>query len=215
MTNKEKYKQAFSVLQSSGEISLEEERMAMMNKKAKMRTAAAAVAACVVLAGGSGIAYAADLGGIQRTIQLWINGDQTTATFEYDGEGTYHILYPSEDGEAEELGGGGVAFEEDGTERPLTEVELLDSLNDPEVEYKDDGTVWVLNIFKYIRDSGNISDEEMLRTFNCGVGFILVVPRKKKNTVMKHISQFYDCYEIGNIEKGEHKVAFEQRMNWL
>ncbi len=73
----------------------------------------------------------------------------------------------------------------------------------------------VLNIFKYIRDSGNISDEEMLRTFNCGVGFILVVPRKKKNTVMKHISQFYDCYEIGNIEKGEHKVAFEQRMNWL
>ncbi len=143
MTNKEKYKQAFSVLQSSGEISLEEERMAMMNKKAKMRTAAAAVAACVVLAGGSGIAYAADLGGIQRTIQLWINGDQTTATFEYDGEGTYHILYPSEDGEAEELGGGGVAFEEDGTERPLTEVELLDSLNDPEVEYKDDGTVWV------------------------------------------------------------------------
>lgn len=73
----------------------------------------------------------------------------------------------------------------------------------------------VLNIFKYIRDSGNISDEEMLRTFNCGVGFILVVPREKKNMVMKHISQFYDCYEIGNIEKGEYKVAFEQRMNWL
>lgn len=73
----------------------------------------------------------------------------------------------------------------------------------------------VLNIFKYIRDSGNISDEEMLRTFNCGVGFILVVPREKKNMVMKHINQFYDCYEIGNIEKGEYKVAFEQRMNWL
>lgn len=73
----------------------------------------------------------------------------------------------------------------------------------------------VLNIFKYIRNSGNISDEEMLRTFNCGVGFVLVVPREKKHTVMKHISQFYDCYEIGNIEKGEHKVAFEQRMNWL
>lgn len=73
----------------------------------------------------------------------------------------------------------------------------------------------VLNIFKYIRDSGNISDEEMLRTFNCGVGFILVVLREKKNMVMKHINQFYDCYEIGNIEKGEYKVAFEQRMNWL
>lgn len=143
MTNKEKYKQAFSVLQSSGEISLEIERMAMMNKKARMRTAAAAVAACVALAGGGGIAYAADVGGIQRTIQLWIDGDRTTATFEYDGEGTYHISYPSEDGEVEERGGGGVAFGEDGTERPLTEEEILEELNAPEVEYKEDGTVWV------------------------------------------------------------------------
>lgn len=143
MTNKEKYKQAFSVLQSSGEISLEVERMAIMNKKARMRTAAAAVAACVALAGGGGIVYAADIGGIQRTVQLWIDGDQTTVTFEYDGDGSFLMSYPSEDGEVKEIGGGGVAVEADGTERPLTEEELLDSLNDPEVEYKDDGTVWV------------------------------------------------------------------------
>lgn len=143
MTNKEKYKQAFSVLLSSGEISLEVERMAIMNKRARMRTAAAAVAACVVLAGGSGIAYAADVGGIQRAVQLWIHGDQTTAVFEYDGDGSYQMSYPLEDGEVEERSGGGVAIEADGTERPLTEEELLDSLNDPEVEYKDDGTVWV------------------------------------------------------------------------
>lgn len=143
MTNKEKYKQAFSVLQSSGEISLEVERMAIMNKRARMRTAAAAVAACVALAGGGGIVYAADIGGIQRTVQLWIDGDQTTVTFEYDGDGSFIMSYPSEDGEVEEIGGGGVAVEADGTERPLTEEELLDSLNDPEVEYKDDGTVWV------------------------------------------------------------------------
>lgn len=143
MTNKEKYKQAFSVLQSSGEISLEVERMAIMNKRARMRTAAAAVAACVALAGGGGIVYAADIGGIQRTVQLWIDGDQTTVTFEYDGDGSFLMSYPTEDGEVKEIGGGGVALEADGTERPLTEEELLDSLNDPEVEYKDDGTVWV------------------------------------------------------------------------
>lgn len=145
MTNKEKYKQAFSVLQSSGEISLETERMVIMNKRAKMRTAAAAAAVCAALAGGSGIVYAADVGGIQRTIQLWIDGDQTTAAFEYDGEGTYHISYPLEDGGVEEREGGGVAYEADGTERPLTAEELMEtlSLNNPEVEYKDDGTVWV------------------------------------------------------------------------
>ena len=73
----------------------------------------------------------------------------------------------------------------------------------------------VLDIFKYIRSSGNVSDEEMLRTFNCGVGFILVVPWEKKDIVIKHINQFYDCYEIGKIEKGDRKIAFEQRMNWL
>lgn len=73
----------------------------------------------------------------------------------------------------------------------------------------------VLNIFKYIRNSGNISDEEMLRTFNCGVGFNVVVAQKDKDMVMRHINQFYNCYEIGLIEEGEHKVVFENRMTWL
>lgn len=73
----------------------------------------------------------------------------------------------------------------------------------------------ILNIFKFIRNSGNISDEEMLRTFNCGVGFNVVVAQKDKDMVKKHISQFYDCYEIGIIEEGEHKVVFEKRINWL
>lgn len=72
-----------------------------------------------------------------------------------------------------------------------------------------------MNLFKYIRNSGNISDEEMLRTFNCGVGFNVVVSPKDKDKVMKHISKFYDCYEIGTIEKGEHKISFEHRLQWL
>ena len=73
----------------------------------------------------------------------------------------------------------------------------------------------ILNLFKYIRDNGNISDNEMLRTFNCGVGFIIVTSQKDKKTVMKHVSQSYDCYEIGPIEKGDAKVAFEGRLEWV
>lgn len=73
----------------------------------------------------------------------------------------------------------------------------------------------LLNLFKYIHNNGNISDEEMLRTFNCGVGFNLVVSRKDKAAVVKHITQFYDCYEIGSIIKGNDKVVFENRLNWL
>ena len=73
----------------------------------------------------------------------------------------------------------------------------------------------VLNIFKYIRSNGNISDSEMLHTFNMGVGFNLVVSWEHKEKVMKHVQQFYDCYEIGRIECGNNKIAFENRINWV
>lgn len=73
----------------------------------------------------------------------------------------------------------------------------------------------ILNIFKYIRNNGNISDEEMLHTFNCGVGFNVVVSQKHKDTVINHIKKYYDCYEIGKIEKGDAKIVFENRLNWV
>ena len=73
----------------------------------------------------------------------------------------------------------------------------------------------ILDIFKYIRNNGNISDEEMLRTFNCGVGFNIVTNQKDKAAVMHHVSRFFDCYEIGVIESGDRKVKFENRLNWL
>lgn len=73
----------------------------------------------------------------------------------------------------------------------------------------------ILNIFKYIRNSGNISDEEMLHTFNCGVGFNLVVPQQDKEMVMKHVGKYYDCYEIGVIAQGGDKIRFEGRIDWL
>ena len=73
----------------------------------------------------------------------------------------------------------------------------------------------VLNIFKYIRNIGNISDMEMLQTFNCGVGFNVVVAQKDKERVIRHISKHYDCYEIGRIEKSDSKVMFKNRLEWL
>jgi len=73
----------------------------------------------------------------------------------------------------------------------------------------------VLNIFKYIRNIGNISDAEMLRTFNCGVGFNIVVPPQYKDIVIKHVKKFYDCYEIGRIEESDTKIKFKNKINWL
>ena len=49
-------------------------------RKRRMRVFAA-VAACLIVTAGTGTAYASDLGGIQRKVQLWIHGDQTDAQF--------------------------------------------------------------------------------------------------------------------------------------
>ena len=125
---------------------LEVEKMAMRQKHHKVKTIAAAVAACIVLVGGAGTAYAANLGGIQRTIQLWINGDQTNATLEINNDGnssTYTIKIPDENGNSTEITGGGVAMDGDGVERPLTEDEIMEQINQPDVEYEDDGSVWL------------------------------------------------------------------------
>lgn len=73
----------------------------------------------------------------------------------------------------------------------------------------------ILNIFKYIRNNGNISDEEMLHTFNCGVGFNIVVHEKDKEQVINHVAKYYDCYEIGKVKAGNEKIEFVNRLNWL
>lgn len=143
MTNKEKYKQAFSVIHASDDFTLEVKEMAKTRKKQKFNHIVAAVAACVLLVGSSTVVYAADLGGIQRTIQLWIHGDQTEVTIDFNADGSYKMEYFDSEGSAIQQGGGGVAFNDDGSERPLTEEELLDHLEAPDVRYEDDGSVWI------------------------------------------------------------------------
>ena len=71
-----------------------------------------------------------------------------------------------------------------------------------------------LNIFKYIKQMGQVSDGEMLRTFNCGVGFNIVVDEHDKDMVMEHVSKYYDCYEIGRIIAGDEKIRFTGKIRW-
>ena len=142
MTNKEKYKQAFSGLHPLEPISPEVEQMVKIQKKHKFQVAAAILTA-FILVGGTGTVYAANIGGIQRTIQLWIHGDQTDATLDVKEDGSYTLNYSDENGKEVEQGGGGVAFDADGTERPLTEEEIMEQINMPEVEYEKDGSIWV------------------------------------------------------------------------
>lgn len=164
MTNREKYKQAFSVLHTPDTFSVEVEKMAGEKKSRKIKVAAA-IAGCVLVIGGAGSAYAADVGGIQRTVQIWMHGDQTTATLDLKDDGTYDINYKDENGDDQQISGGGVAMDPDGTERSLTADEIMAQQDMPEVEYHDDGTVWLY----YHNQSMEITDN-----FENGVCYVTV-----------------------------------------
>ena len=133
-------------------------------KKINMSRLAAVCAAAVMVTALACAAYAADVGGIQRSIQLWINGDQTDAVLDIQGTG-YTVTYQDQDGAVREFGGGGVAIEDDGSERPLTEAEIMEQLDSPDVEYRDDGSVWVC----YHGGETEITDR-----FNDGVCYVQV-----------------------------------------
>ena len=65
---------------------------------------AAALGAALVIAGSTGVAYAADLGGIRTTVNVWLHGEQKELEAVPDGSGGYEFY---ETGSDEPIGGGG------------------------------------------------------------------------------------------------------------
>ncbi len=59
-------------------------------------------------------------------------------------------------------------------------------------------------IFRILREGGNIPEEEMLRTFNNGIGMILAVPPKQAEGIMSRLSILNErAYRIGEIVKAK------------
>mgnify|MGYP000064002505 CR=1 FL=1 len=73
--------------------------------------------------------------------------------------------------------------------------------------------VKTLKIFKWLKKN-NISDKEMLKTFNCGVGFCLIVDPKKLNKVNRFFSREFKPYVIGKITRDKIKVKLNAQINW-
>lgn len=134
--NKEKFKRAFSSVHISDDFVLHTEDETMTKKK-KFRSAVAAACTVLALCAGGFTCYASNVGGIQRTFQIWFHGDQTDAVMNVD-EGDTITHYTVRDKDGNELeSGGGVAIDDDGTERPLTESEIQDDLSGPDTEVTD------------------------------------------------------------------------------
>jgi phosphoribosylformylglycinamidine cyclo-ligase len=74
------------------------------------------------------------------------------------------------------------------------------------IEY---GSWPVLPIFTHMQNLGNVAQDEMMRTFNMGIGMLLVVPSvkfKKAESVLDRAGEKY--YAVGRIVKGERKVTY-------
>tara|TARA_B100000965_G_C19425467_1_gene684040 strand:- start:397 stop:627 length:231 start_codon:yes stop_codon:yes gene_type:complete len=70
-----------------------------------------------------------------------------------------------------------------------------------------------LKIFKWLKETG-IKEDEMLKTFNCSVGFCLIINPKNINKVKKCFSKTYKPYVIGKISKNSKRVKFSGKVNW-
>jgi len=55
----------------------------------------------------------------------------------------------------------------------------------------------------------------MLKTFNCGVGFCLIINPKNLNKVKKCFSKNFKPYVIGRVEAGTQKVKLNGKINWF
>ena len=68
-------------------------------------------------------------------------------------------------------------------------------------------------IFKWLK-LNNIEDKEMLKTFNCGVGFCLIVKPEYLNRITKFFTKEFKPYVIGKIVPGKNKVKLSGKIDW-
>ena len=70
-----------------------------------------------------------------------------------------------------------------------------------------------LKIFKWLKNSG-INENEMLKTFNCGVGFCLIINKKNELKVKKYFSKKFQPYVIGKISENSKRVKINGKIIW-
>jgi len=68
-------------------------------------------------------------------------------------------------------------------------------------------------IFKWLK-SKNISNQEMMTTFNCGVGFCLIVSKNNIPKIKRVFSKKFMPYEIGFISKNKKRINLINSLKW-
>ena len=71
----------------------------------------------------------------------------------------------------------------------------------------------ILKIFKWLKNS-DIDENEMLKTFNCGVGFCLIINKKNIKKITKYFPKKFQPYVIGKISENSQRVKFNGKIKW-
>ena len=68
-------------------------------------------------------------------------------------------------------------------------------------------------VFKWLKKN-NVVDSEMLKTFNCGVGFCLITNKRNVKKIKKIFSKEYQPYQIGFVTKEKLKIRTFGKLQW-
>jgi len=61
-----------------------------------------------------------------------------------------------------------------------------------------------VDIFTWLQEQGNLSDAEMLRTFNCGIGMTIIINKNDVKDCLSFIQETgLDCWKIGTVRQSE------------
>ncbi len=71
------------------------------------------------------------------------------------------------------------------------------------VVYKD--KIKMLPVFRYLKEVGEIPEEEMWRVFNMGVGFVVITSNEEKDAILSKT----DGYIIGEVKKGSGRIILK------
>ncbi|MCL2099612.1 MAG: phosphoribosylformylglycinamidine cyclo-ligase [Oscillospiraceae bacterium] len=69
-------------------------------------------------------------------------------------------------------------------------------------------------VFKFIKDKGNIPEEEMLKTFNCGAGLMIAAEKADADKIIAHISKYHNCKKTGEVIFGGQKIQFKNNLKF-
>ena len=65
----------------------------------------------------------------------------------------------------------------------------------------------VPKLFRMIQELGSVAEPEMYRTFNMGIGYVLVVPREQATEIVSRLERFGErAFPIGEVRKGSREV---------